>query len=302
MLLVDARPLDSGLILMERLLRGGIATNRLIAFEHVEALRLGVQAVTRLGYDHGDMELIADWLAALLLEDADPETIGREVRELVRERNTVHYVGEGEGGDPRSAPGAAGANGFDAVARPGDNAAASTRRWARTRLTRQEEHAAVSVPAFDQARALAQVASTYEHQTDSAGNISFQVGGRTFVTASGAYIKDLQPRDFVELTGCDGTTLDCSGRGQPSAEAYMHYLVQDAVGGAFIVHNHFIPIDDLGPNVVVLPPQEYGSIELAEAVADAVHRSRLIYVRRHGLVFWGESYEECAKMLAEQAP
>jgi fluorothreonine transaldolase len=297
MLFVDTRPLDSGLLLMDRLLRAGIATNRLIAFEHVEALRLGVQGVTRRGYDRGDMELIADWIAALLLEDADPETIGHEVRELVRTRDVVCYDGVGCG---------AASNGGDVVTdlapeTPTPPPIPPGRRWARTRLTRQEEHAAVSVPAFDQARSLARIASTYEHQTDTAGNISFQIDGRTFVTASGAYIKDLQPRDFVELTGYDGTTLDCAGAGQPSAEAYMHYLIQDAVGGAFIVHNHYIPIADLGPDVVVLPPQEYGSIELAEAVADAVHRSRLIYVRRHGLVFWGESYAECATMLEEQA-
>lgn len=289
MLFVDARPLDSGLLLMERLLRAGISTNRTIAFENVEALRIGVQEVTRLGFDHGEMELIADWIAALLRGETDPEAIAPRVRELMRRHDTVHYCGESSApADPRtSAPIA------DGTTR------AVGRRWARTRLTRQEERAAAGTPALEQAQALGAIASTFEHQTDSAGNISFQVDGRTFVTASGSYIKGLRPRDFVELTGYDGDTLHCVGLGQPSAEAYMHYLIQDVVGEAFVVHNHFIPLGDLGPDVVVLPPQEYGSIGLAEAVADAVHQSRLIYVRRHGLVFWGESHEECRALIEE---
>jgi fluorothreonine transaldolase len=290
MLFVDARPLDSGLLLMERLLRAGISTNRVIAFENLEALRIGVQEVTRRGYDQRDMESIAGWIAALLLDEADPEAVGREVRELVRSRGTVHYDGGSSDGHLAAAP-------FAEPARNGG--APNGRRWARTRLTRQEERADASVPALQQAQALGGIASGFEHQTDSAGNISFQVDGRVFVTASGAYIKQLRSRDFVELTGYDGDALDCVGLGQPSAEAYMHYLVQDEVGGAFVVHNHFIPIADLGPDVIVLPPQEYGSIELAEAVSDAVRRSRLIYVRRHGLVFWGESYDECRALLED---
>jgi fluorothreonine transaldolase len=288
MLFVDARPLDSGLLLMGRLLRAGISTNRVIAFENVEALRIGVQEVTRLGFDHGEMELIADWIAALLRDEADPDAIRPMVSELARSHDTVYYCGDSTA--PADLPD---------VSSPSNGATSIGRRWARTRLTRQEERAAAGTPALEQAQSLGGIASTFEHQTDSAGNISFQVDGRTFVTASGAYIKGLRSRDFVELTGYDGDTLHCVGLGQPSAEAYMHYLIQDAVGGAFVVHNHFIPLGDLSPDVVVLPPQEYGSIELAEAVSDAVHRSRLIYVRRHGLVFWGESHDECRALIEE---
>ncbi|MZE81331.1 class II aldolase/adducin family protein [Streptomyces xinghaiensis] len=51
--------------------------------------------------------------------------------------------------------------------------------------------------------------------------------------------------------------------------------------------------------VLVLPPQEYGSVALteAEAVAEAAGKSRMTYVRRHGLVFWATEYEECREMV-----
>jgi fluorothreonine transaldolase len=70
------------------------------------------------------------------------------------------------------------------------------------------------------------------------------------------------------------------------------------VPAGVVVHNHYIPAFDLERmDVLVLPPKEYGSVELAEAVAEAAPRSQRMYVRRHGLVFWAEKAEDCAEML-----
>lgn len=76
----------------------------------------------------------------------------------------------------------------------------------------------------------------------------------------------------------------------------MHYRLNQAVDARYVVHNHFIPrarLDD----VYEIPPEEYGSVELAEAVAEASLSSRIIYVHRHGLVFWAPSAGECQELL-----
>jgi len=65
MFFIDVRPLGSGPFMLQRLLQANISVNRLIAFEHVDALRLGVQEITRRGYEWKDLDQIADWFARL---------------------------------------------------------------------------------------------------------------------------------------------------------------------------------------------------------------------------------------------
>jgi fluorothreonine transaldolase len=118
------------------------------------------------------------------------------------------------------------------------------------------------------------------------------------VSASGSYLKDLGAHDFVEITDFADWTLRCQGAGPPSAESYMHYLLRTSVDAEYIVHNHYIPgneMDDL--DVLVIPPKEYGSVQLAEAVCEAAQRSQIIYVRRHGLVFWSETLSGCQSLI-----
>ncbi|WP_198029050.1 fluorothreonine transaldolase [Actinoplanes sp. N902-109] len=287
MFFVDNRPLGAGPALLERILRAGIAVNRSVAFEQTDTMRLGVQEVVRRGFTNADFDLIADWLAALLLRDADPEPIARGVKDLLATRTEIKYCEPTTAAAQQPAPETGHAPAGQLPAR----------RWADIMLRR--EALDIDRPAYEGARYLGQLAGVFEHQTDSAGNISFQRDGSTFVTATGSYIKDLTPADFVELQDCTGTTLQCRGTGTPSAESYMHYLMRTTVDAAFVVHNHYIPDDDeLGLiDVLVIPPKEYGSIPLAEAVAKAALQSQIIYVRRHGLVFWSASLEEGSEML-----
>jgi fluorothreonine transaldolase len=291
---IDNRPLGAGPALLERVLRAGIAVNRSVAFEQTDTMRLGVQEVVRRGFTNADFDLVADWLAQLLLHDADPEPISLAVADLVGRRHQVKYC------EPEREP--ARAYGLAATGRPAaPSAPVIAPRWADIQLRR--EPIEIDAQSFDGARSLGRLAGVFEHQTDSAGNISFQRGGSTFVTATGAYIKDLAPADFVELQSRTGTTLQCRGTGTPSAESYMHYLMRTTVDAAFVVHNHYIPDDrELGRfDVLVIPPKEYGSVQLAESVAEAARKSQLIYVRRHGLVLWSTSLEEGHELLTTLA-
>lgn len=286
MFFVDARPLGAGPALAERLLEANISVNRVIAFEHIDALRIGVQELTRRGYTWDDLELIADWIAGLLLDDKDPKRLARDVTTLVVARQNIRYCGNSHRQQAHRV--AASATGR------------SSPRWVNIQLTRGDVPCDPSV--VESACAIGRAAGIFEHQTDSAGNISFQVDGQTLVSASGSYISDLSTNDFVELTKFSDWTLQCRGAGPPSAECYMHYLMRTTVNAQYVVHNHYIPgeeIDDL--DVLVIPPKEYGSVELAEAVAEAAQRCQVVYVQRHGLVFWSESLDECRSLISSVA-
>lgn len=286
MFFIDMRPLGPGPFMLDRLLRAHISANRTIPFEHVDAIRIGVQEVTRRGYTLDDLDRIADWCARLLLEGEAPETVRPEVVDLVRARRRVLYCDE-----TTAAP---------VVAAPPRIAVAGPRiaRWVKFDLER-----AVTAPdeqLFRPVGSLGQMAGEFEHQTDSAGNISFRWRDRLYVSISGTYIKDLATHDFAEILGYENDVLRCRGSGPPSAESFMHYLVLKRVNAGVIVHNHYIPGEELaGLDVVVIPPKEYGSVELAEAVAEACTRGRIVYVRKHGMVFWGPTVEECRALLAQ---
>ncbi|WP_414170816.1 class II aldolase/adducin family protein [Streptoverticillium reticulum] len=83
----------------------------------------------------------------------------------------------------------------------------------------------------------------------------------------------------------------------------MHHLLRERTGAADIVHNHCIidrELEEEG-DVLVLPPQEYGSVALAEAVTEKAAKSQVMHVRRHGLVFWATGYEECRDLVERLA-
>lgn len=309
MLFVDVRPYGSGLAILDRLLRANISANRLIPFAHVEAIRLGVQEITRHGFTDADLGAIAGWFRCLIIDGEDPERIRPQVVALVESRREIHYTGAaaadlpGEVWDlPRSrslATAVAGSPAFAAkrARRP------ATPRWIEIDLHPTEDGEGAPDGVLDEARELGRVAGAFEHQVDSAGNISIvDERGRLFVTASGAYIRKLRDDDLVEVAGFADWTLRCHGGGPPSTEAYMHFLLREEVGAKYIVHNHYIPpgsLERLG--VAVIPPKEYGSVALAEAAAETAREHGVFYIRRHGMVFWSRDFEECRTQLSRIA-
>ncbi|GGO06702.1 hypothetical protein GCM10010116_13330 [Microbispora rosea subsp. aerata] len=292
MFFVDTRSIGTGPAVLERLVRANVSANRVVTFGRIDAIRFGVQEVTRRGYGKDDLTVVADLIAPLILGQESPERVRPRIVELVRQHREVHYVGDSA--EREREPAAPVIRAVPPVHEPAANAVVPERpRWIGVRL----EPAGDLPPEeeFRRARELGALAGAFPHQIDSAGNVSFSTpDGRLFVTASGAYIKDLAPDNFVEITGHDDWTLRCHGVAPPSAEAYLHYLMRERHGASYVVHNHCILSRDLeDDHVVIIPPQEYGSVALAEAVAEAAERSRVMYVRRHGLVFWGLDYEEC---------
>jgi fluorothreonine transaldolase len=285
MFFMDTRSFGSGLILLDKLIAANISANRLIPFHHVDAIRFGTQEITRYGYDDDDLALIARLLRRVIVDKEAPEQVKPEVVALVRAHRTVYFTGERT---ERQAP----PKQLSIVG----NGHRKRSRWVDIKL--EQEPIDVSQEHFQQFSALGAKAGIFEHQVDSAGNISVFAGQRLLVTATGAYIRNLDPGDLVEISGYADGTLQCRGDGPPSTEAYLHHLLHERLSARFIVHNHYIPdhrLERMG--ILSIPPKEYGSIELAEAAVEAAAEDQVFYIRRHGLVFWAATFDECCALL-----
>ncbi|WP_329242167.1 fluorothreonine transaldolase [Actinoallomurus sp. NBC_01490] len=285
MFFMDARPFGSGLILLDKLIAANISANRLIPFSNVDAIRFGVQEIVRHGYDDDDLARIAGLIRRVVVDKEPPERVKPEVIDLVRAHPTVHFTGERT---ERQAP-------------PRQRSVVTDGRGRRPRwveINLEREAADVSDEHFRQFSTLGAKAGVFEHQVDSAGNISVFTGKRLIVTATGAYIRKLSPRDLVEVSGFVDGALQCRGEGPPSTEVYLHHLLRERLGARFVVHNHYIPDHRLERSgIASIPAEEYGSVRLAEAAVEAATEHKVFYVRRHGLVFWATTFDECCALL-----
>jgi fluorothreonine transaldolase len=294
MFFVDIGSVGTGPMVLDRLIRANISANRVIAFNRSDTIRFGVQEVTRRGFGHDALTTVADLLAPLILGREEPERIRPRIAELVGQHREIHFTGQ------EATPREPITRQTSSVPSPTSSSSSVPKRPRWIEVRRSTGATRLPRRLFEQAHALGVVAGAFPHQSDSAGNIScVDADGRQYVTGSGVYIKDLGTGDFVEIKGRDGWALECEGDGPPSAEAYLHRLLREKVGATYVVHNHCILDRDLEEEgeVLVIPPKEYGSVALAEAVADAASKKQVMYVRRHGLVFWATGYEECAELV-----
>ena len=52
---------------------------------------MGTIEVTRLGMNEQDMETIADFMARVLVQNEDPETVGKDVVDFRNPQQTLYY-------------------------------------------------------------------------------------------------------------------------------------------------------------------------------------------------------------------
>jgi autoinducer 2 (AI-2) kinase len=155
--------------------------------------------------------------------------------------------------------------------------------------------------------------------TATGGNISALADGETmWITPSQMYKGDLHEEDLVHIK-FDGTVLE--GTRQPSVEYQMHgqaYQVRPGTTGA--VHTHapiatafgicnqaFPPINTDAVflrDTVIVPWFMPGSKELADAVSEALKKSRGAILQNHGLMTVDKNLRKAATramMLEETA-
>lgn len=289
MFFIDIRSHGLGNILLERLIRANISANRSNPFEHIDALRIGVQEITRRGFSTSDLVQISDWFGRLIIDNDEPQNIRSEVIDLVRSRRSVLYCDNIE------------IQRDETIERVNsvltDESLPNRPRWINVNLE-QVPYVISASPMLQSVQQLATIAGLFDQQLDSAGNVSFRYNNQMFISSSGSYIKNLAFDDFTEITKYENFVLHCRGPAHPSTESYMHYLIYQYVDAAVIVHNHYILKGKIeGIDIELVSPKEYGSFELAESVAEAARRSHIIYVQMHGLIFWGSTISECQNIL-----
>ncbi len=99
--IADVRRFGGGLEVAHRLARANIITNKnLIPSDRPEdwdrpgGLRIGTTEVTRLGMDEADMEIIAGFIARVLVEGVEPERIADDVVAFRQPHQTIYYCFE----------------------------------------------------------------------------------------------------------------------------------------------------------------------------------------------------------------
>lgn len=269
---------------MEKLLAARLVVQRGVPFRNVDALRVGVQEVTRRGYTREELRQIAGWFADVLLRDVAPETLAPAVIALARQHTAIHYCDTPPVQPPVARP----------VAVP---VPAPAGRW--VDFSRRGEGFQLSGERLQAARALGAFAADFPNQTDSTGNISLRDGGEIIVTTSGCYIKRLEPWHFVRLEAVDGDVIEYTGAGVPSSESLMHWLVYQRTGAGAVVHTHYLLSNREAEalDVAIVPPQEYGSIAFARRVAEACQQRDIVYVQKHGLIFHGPTVAACLQRM-----
>lgn len=96
--IADVRQFGGGLDVAQRLARANIITNKNLIpadkpedWDHPSGLRMGTTEVTRLGIKEQEMEIIADFIARVLVENVAPEDVVNEVVAFREPYQTVYY-------------------------------------------------------------------------------------------------------------------------------------------------------------------------------------------------------------------
>lgn len=99
--IANVRQFGGGLEVAQRLARANIITNKNLIpddrpedWNHPGGLRLGTIEVTRLGMGESQMETIADFIARILVERAEPEAVRDEVIAFRQPYQTLYYCFE----------------------------------------------------------------------------------------------------------------------------------------------------------------------------------------------------------------
>ncbi len=138
------------------------------------------------------------------------------------------------------------------------------------------------------------------------GNISARLGDLVVITPTSTPKPLLRPSDLVYID-LDGRVV--KGERAPSSEWRMHVAIyRRRPDVAAVVHTHAVlptvlaerieaellleSESYLGGGIAVVPPIKPGTWELAEAVAEALAKSNVAIMKRHGVVAVGPSLAE----------
>src|SRR5205823_6090465 len=96
--IADVRQFGGGLTVAQQLARANIITNKNLIpsdkpedWDHPGGLRIGTIEITRLGMHEPEMEIIADFIAHVLVDQVSPEAIANDVIAFREPYQTLYY-------------------------------------------------------------------------------------------------------------------------------------------------------------------------------------------------------------------
>lgn len=130
------------------------------------------------------------------------------------------------------------------------------------------------------------------------GNLSVLCGRGFVIKGAGSRLTLLRREDLSYVVGLSEKDFRVTAVGAaPSSESFMHHFVYRTVPAKAILHFHHGGL--LGKRLPhpSVPPLEYGSLRLAQAVSMQARRDRVIVLQKHGFLIWAESREELVSLL-----
>jgi ribulose-5-phosphate 4-epimerase/fuculose-1-phosphate aldolase len=135
-----------------------------------------------------------------------------------------------------------------------------------------------------------------------AGNMSFRNSNGFVITSGGVDKGKLLPNDFVQVLSCSPESMKVTAEGEmePSSETFMHYMIYEKRKDVnAIIHVHDKEVARKASKLKVKSTrhkQPYGTPELAREVEKAAGHEKFLVIKDHGVVSFGKSVWEAAKM------
>jgi glycine hydroxymethyltransferase len=97
-IIARVKPFGGGLEVAHRLAKANIITNKNLVpedkpedWDRPSGLRMGTIEATRLGMNEHDMRTVADFIARVLVNNEDPESVGKDVVDFRLPKQTLYY-------------------------------------------------------------------------------------------------------------------------------------------------------------------------------------------------------------------
>ncbi|MFX0173663.1 MAG: class II aldolase/adducin family protein [Candidatus Hodarchaeota archaeon] len=152
--------------------------------------------------------------------------------------------------------------------------------------------------------------------TDVGGNLSFRSeedDQNFWITPSGLKKNLVEPKHLIQMS-MEGKVMNEDSESIPSIEWPMHLRVfQEDKDFKVVIHSHaplataFSVLKDppeipaltaelgfLVPEIIIVPYEQSGSKELAEAVADKLWDSSILILENHGVLAVGETFRDAS--------
>ncbi len=143
----------------------------------------------------------------------------------------------------------------------------------------------------------------------SSGNLSFRTkmnSNNFIITASHTSLSDaMKDSDFSEVVFCSVSKNIVHSKGikSPSSETLMHYLIYKSRPDVnAIFHGHSAEIMKLAKQKAFPETKkelEYGTVELAEDVVNALKNYNFVILKNHGFVSVGKTQNEVGNQIFE---